>query len=148
MIRSRQHRVENSVKKSLTPMKCVSLSSIWSQIQCKEMSIESTMSLLKSRTVPLWIGNEAVFSNVTFPVTNSATGESVTAHGATLEIAQNAIDSSYHAFSTWKRTNPWQRRELLTRAANLLRERREEVAAILRASTTTMSNSPHVHTRF
>ncbi|KAJ4859459.1 aldehyde dehydrogenase family domain-containing protein [Trichoderma breve] len=93
------------------------------------------MSLLESRTVPLWIGNKAVLSGITFPVTNSATGESLTAHGATPEIVQNAVDSSYQAFNTWKRSSPWQRRELLTRAANLLRERREEAAAILRVET-------------
>lgn len=106
------------------------------------------MSLLESRTVPLWIDNEAVLSDITFPVINSATGESVTAHGATLEIVQNAIDSSYHALKAWKRTSPWKRRELLTRAANLLRERREEVAAILRASTTATANAPHVNAWF
>ncbi|KAH6605523.1 vanillin dehydrogenase [Trichoderma cornu-damae] len=92
------------------------------------------MSLLERRTVPLWIGNEAVLSETTFQVINSATGESVTAHGATPELVQKAIDSSYRAFGTWKRTSPWRRRELLNRAANLLRERRDEVAAILRAS--------------
>lgn len=103
------------------------------------------MSLLERRTVPLWIGNEAVLSDITFPVINSATGESVTAHGATPEIVKNTIDSSYQAFNAWKRTSPWQRRELLTRAANLLRECREEVAAILRASTTTTANAPYVN---
>jgi acyl-CoA reductase-like NAD-dependent aldehyde dehydrogenase len=106
------------------------------------------MSYLESRIVPLWVGNEAVLSDITFPVTNSATGESVTAHGATPEIVQNAVDSSYHAFNTWKRTSPWQRRKLLTKAANLLRERREEVAAILRASTIIITNAPYLHTWF
>ncbi|RFU74288.1 vanillin dehydrogenase [Trichoderma arundinaceum] len=93
------------------------------------------MSLLESRTVPLWIGNEAVLSQTTFRVINSATGEFVTAHGATVDLVQKAIDSSYRAFGTWKRTSPWRRRELLNRAANLLRERRDEVAAILRTET-------------
>lgn len=74
-------------------------------------------------------------SGITFPVTNSATGESLTAYGATPEIVQDAVDSSYQAFNTWKRSSPWQRRELFTRAANLLRERREEAAAILRVET-------------
>lgn len=103
------------------------------------------MSLLENRTVPLWIGNETVLSGITFPVTNSATGESLTAYGATPEIVQDAVDSSYQAFNTWKRSSPWQRRELFTRAANLLRERREEAAAILRASAITIPNAPHVH---
>ncbi|KAM0446974.1 hypothetical protein ACHAO4_008953 [Trichoderma viride] len=68
------------------------------------------MSLLERRTVPLWIGNEAVLSDITFPVINSATGESVTAHGATPEIVKNTIDSSYQAFNAWKRTKKkWQR---------------------------------------
>lgn len=106
------------------------------------------MSLLERRTVPLWIGNEAVLSDITFPVINSATRESVTAHGATPEIVQHAIDSSYRAFKAWKQTSPWKRRELLSRAANLLRERREEVAAILRASTATAASAPYVNTWF
>jgi acyl-CoA reductase-like NAD-dependent aldehyde dehydrogenase len=90
------------------------------------------MSLLETRTVPLWIDNDAVFSKTTFQAINSSTGESVTAYGATPELVQKAIDSSHRAFATWKQTSPWRRRELLTRAANLLQERRDEVAAILR----------------
>lgn len=97
------------------------------------------MSLLESRLVPLWIDNEAILSETTFSATNSATKVSVTAYGATPEIVRKAIDSSYRAFSAWKRTSPWRRRELLTRAANLLQERRDEVAAILRVGTLAMA---------
>lgn len=86
--------------------------------------------------VGLWIDNEVLKSDVTFPVTNSATGEALTAYGATPEIARRAVDSSHRAFGTWRRTSPWQRRELFTRAAQLLRERRDEIARILRVSAT------------
>ncbi len=67
-------------------------------------------------TIPLWIDNEPVESDSTFLVTNSETGQSLTAYGATRELVERAIESSHRAFASWRHTSPWQRRELLSRA--------------------------------
>jgi acyl-CoA reductase-like NAD-dependent aldehyde dehydrogenase len=87
------------------------------------------------RQVPMWIDNEPVQSDIKFTVTNQANGETLEAYGATPEIVKRAVDSSHRAFRSWRRTSPWERRELFSKAAQLLRERKDEAASILRVGT-------------
>lgn len=89
------------------------------------------MSSLIGEPVPLWIDNEAVKTDVIFPVINHGTGSTTHAYGATPTTIQQAIGSSHRAFRLWRKTSPWHRRELFQRAAQLLKERRSEVAQLL-----------------
>ncbi|KAJ5148320.1 aldehyde dehydrogenase domain-containing protein [Penicillium atrosanguineum] len=77
--------------------------------------------------VPLWIDNQVVVSNIYFDVTNAGTGSTTSAHGATRELAERAVDSSYDAFNTWRKTDPWQRRDLFLRAAQILQDKSDAV---------------------
>jgi acyl-CoA reductase-like NAD-dependent aldehyde dehydrogenase len=89
------------------------------------------MSSVAGEPVPLWIDNEAVKSDIIFPVVNHGTGSTTHAYGVTPDIVQQAIESSHRAFQLWKKTTPWHRRDLFQRAAQLLKERRSEVAQLL-----------------
>lgn len=83
--------------------------------------------------VRLWIDNTDVDSSIQFPVTNAGSGHIAhTACGATPEIAIAAVESAQTAFLSWSKTTPWERRRLFKTAAQLLKERREEVGALLR----------------
>lgn len=93
------------------------------------------MSNINLNPVPLFVDNQPVTSNVIFQVVNAATGSATQAYGATPELVSQAIQSSSQAYSTWKESTPWQRRELFHRAAEILQQRREEVAEILRIET-------------
>ena len=84
--------------------------------------------------VPLWIDNEAVISDIIFPVVNHGTGSTSSAYGATAEIVREAINSSHRAFQLWRKTTPWQRRDLFLRAAQLLESQKDEVAKLFKVS--------------
>ena len=87
-------------------------------------------------TIPLWIDNAPVTSGKKFPVTLASSGKVVhEAYGATPEIAKRAVESCQKAFETWSRTTPWHRRELLFKAAALIRERKTEIIKIIQEET-------------
>jgi acyl-CoA reductase-like NAD-dependent aldehyde dehydrogenase len=70
-------------------------------------------------------------SGSAFERTNPFTGEpAVMAAAAGREDARAAVDAAAEAFADWSETPPSQRRELLQKAAALLAERDEEIAAI------------------
>jgi len=78
--------------------------------------------------VPLWINNEPVQSKKTFSVINSASQKEVwTASSASVEIAQEAVDSASKAFQSWAHTHPTERRRIFFKAAELFRSRRDEI---------------------
>lgn len=96
------------------------------------MTLNGTGGLLK---VPLWIENHEHSSDIVFPVVHSETGATVhEAYGATPDIAAQAVDSAQKAFLSWRNTKPWYRRELLLKAADYLRQKRGEVADVLKVS--------------
>src|SRR5919201_2283187 len=74
-----------------------------------------------------WVGAS---SDRTFEKTDPYTGESAgSAAAATAQDAEAAADAAGEAFREWSTTPPGRRRELLQRAAGLLRERAEEIAS-------------------
>jgi len=86
--------------------------------------------------VPLLINNEEVSSDIAFDIINPDTGEAVfKANGATAELAKKAVDAAQAAFPTWSRTKPLERRKLFLKAAQLLRERGDEVTKIQQQET-------------
>ncbi|RSL83984.1 hypothetical protein CEP51_004196 [Fusarium floridanum] len=90
------------------------------------------MSSPSESTVPLWIDNEPVHTNVEFLVTNSATGKLMSASAALPGDVDRIVESSQRAFAQWRGTTTWQRRDLLLKAAKLLEERRSEIERVLK----------------
>jgi acyl-CoA reductase-like NAD-dependent aldehyde dehydrogenase len=80
-----------------------------------------------------WVGAR---SDRTFERTNPYTGEPAgSAAAASREDAHAAADAAAQAFPEWSQTPPSGRRELLNKAAGLLMERAEEIAAIVTEET-------------
>ncbi|MDI6029055.1 NAD-dependent succinate-semialdehyde dehydrogenase [Corticibacterium sp. UT-5YL-CI-8] len=68
----------------------------------------------------------------TSPVVNPATGETlgVFAHAGIADM-DDAVRAAAKGFETWRATSPFERSKLMRRAAQLLRERSEDVARLL-----------------
>jgi acyl-CoA reductase-like NAD-dependent aldehyde dehydrogenase len=82
----------------------------------------------------LLIGGEwtAASSGATFERTDPYTGEPVTiAAAASRDDARRACDAAGEAFAGWAATPPGERRLTLTRAADLLMERAQEIASVM-----------------
>jgi benzaldehyde dehydrogenase (NAD) len=68
----------------------------------------------------------------TFPYTGEAVGR---AAAATRADASAAVEAAHAAFAEWGRTQPAERRALLSKAADLLQERAEEIAQTVTEET-------------
>lgn len=81
-----------------------------------------------SSTIPLLINNQSIRSDPVFEVRNPATS-SVVHHcvGATVDDAESAVNAAKAAFPAWSKTSPYERRDILTRAADIMASRREEL---------------------
>src|SRR5712692_7672861 len=78
-----------------------------------------------------WVGAE---SEERFDVTNPATGEVVgTVPDGSQADVQGAIDAAAGAFEGWKSLPAIERARVLRRSADLVRERRDEIAAVMTA---------------
>ncbi|KAI9844870.1 MAG: hypothetical protein M1838_001993 [Thelocarpon superellum] len=92
--------------------------------------------------VPQWIDNEAVVTReaLHFRVESTATEQVWTASGADEAVARHAVDSAAAAFPAWSQTQPWHRRRLLMKAAEMVRARRELLVATMMAETNASHN--------
>ena len=96
------------------------------------------MSTVELEQQDLLIGGEwkGAGSGSSFEQTDPFTGETVgTAAAAKREDAHAAADAAAAAFPEWSATPPNARRELLQKAAGLLRERAEHIAGIVTQET-------------
>lgn len=76
-----------------------------------------------------WIGAEARDSAA---LLNPATGEEIAAvPHATRSDLDRVLDAAGHAFSKWKRTSAAHRWEVLSRAADLIEQRKNDIARVL-----------------
>jgi acyl-CoA reductase-like NAD-dependent aldehyde dehydrogenase len=88
------------------------------------------MSSNGNSNIPLWINNEAVHTETTFPVTQATTGNVVhNASSASNDDATNACTSSWTAFQSWRNTTHTTRRDLLLRVAAYYEANTEELVA-------------------
>jgi benzaldehyde dehydrogenase (NAD) len=72
----------------------------------------------------------------TFQQTFPFTGETVgSAAAAGRSDAHAAVDAAHEAFATWGRSTPGERRTILTKAADLLSERAEQIAQVVTEET-------------
>jgi succinate-semialdehyde dehydrogenase / glutarate-semialdehyde dehydrogenase len=81
----------------------------------------------------LFIGGEWVSrgSRITQPVINPATGETIgeLPHASKADL-DRALEAAQHSFPVWRGKAPHERGHILRRAADLLRERTEEIARL------------------
>ncbi|KAK6385859.1 hypothetical protein LTS17_001431 [Exophiala oligosperma] len=93
----------------------------------------------KSRSmakIHLWIDNQQHTSDIVFPIVNNESGITVhEAYGANPELAVQAAESANRAFFSWRKTTPWYRRQMLLKAADYLRHKRDQVADLIRLET-------------
>ncbi|KAL1839131.1 hypothetical protein VTJ49DRAFT_1827 [Mycothermus thermophilus] len=86
--------------------------------------------------VPFVIDGQNVLPEKLFNVVNPATGEVVhQAASATEEHVRLVVDSAAKAFESWKTSQPRARRDILLKAAEVLRRRKEELGDYLVAET-------------
>ncbi len=83
------------------------------------------------RTYPLIIGGREVMTEAKLPACNPAVPSELigTFAKAGQEEAEMAIRAATETFETWKWTDPWERAKLSWKAADLMTERRLELAA-------------------
>jgi delta 1-pyrroline-5-carboxylate dehydrogenase len=79
-------------------------------------------------TVPLILNGKEVKTTTTFDVRNPETNKTIwRSSSASEEHAIGAVESAETAFQTWSQTKPLVRRSILLRAAQLFRERKDEL---------------------
>lgn len=87
-------------------------------------------------TIPMLIGGEWVegATGATIPVINPATEEVIAnlAHAAPADL-DRALETAESAWRSWKDTTAAHRAEIIARAAQLIRERQDEIARVLTA---------------
>ncbi|CAG8037635.1 unnamed protein product [Penicillium salamii] len=87
-------------------------------------------------TTPLIINNESIETDIKFEVYAPATGElSSYCSGVSVEDAKCAVDIAQAAFPAWSKTKPYERRDLLLKAADIMSSRKEELIQYQREET-------------
>jgi len=103
----------------------------------KEENVQAMKAVLEKvrsefgRTYPLILGGKEVMTEAKLPAYNPARpSELIGAFAkAGREEAEMAIEAAVKTFETWKWTDPWERAELAWKGADLMTERRLELAA-------------------
>ena len=83
------------------------------------------------REYPLVIGGERIMTDSKLDSYNPANRTQVVGRfqKATKDLANQAVESAYQTFQTWRHTDAKERADLLFRVANLIRERKHELSA-------------------
>lgn len=77
--------------------------------------------------LPLIINNESVITDNVVEVHNPATGELLhRCAGASVDDANRAVAAAKAAFPIWSKTHPYERRAILSKAADIMFSRKEE----------------------
>lgn len=77
--------------------------------------------------LPLIINNESVVNDIKFDVTGPATGDIIyQCAGASADDANRAAAAAKAAFPAWSKTSPYERRDILMKAADIMLSRKEE----------------------
>jgi acyl-CoA reductase-like NAD-dependent aldehyde dehydrogenase len=78
--------------------------------------------------VPLWLDGYQVKTSRTFEVVSPATGEHLwLSSTASKRDVEAAVESSQKAFTSWSKTKPNERRDIILRAADILTRRKDEL---------------------
>ena len=83
------------------------------------------------REYPLVIGGERINTDAKFDSINPANRTEIVGRfqKATKDLANQAVETAYEAFKSWKNTTAEERVELLFRVSRMLRERKHEMSA-------------------
>src|SRR3954466_877092 len=83
------------------------------------------------REYPLVIGGERINTGNKLDSINPANRTQAVGsfHKASKELANQAVESAYKAFQSWKNTDANERAEFLFRVAGILRDRKHEMSA-------------------
>lgn len=100
--------------------------------QAMRVALENVKSEL-GREYPLVIGGERIKTDAKLDSINPANRTQVVGRfqKATKELANQAVESAYEAFQTWKTTTATERADLLFRVAAILRKRKHEFSAVM-----------------
>jgi 1-pyrroline-5-carboxylate dehydrogenase len=98
------------------------------------LAMRAALDKVKSelgREYPLVIGGERINTDAKLDSINPANRTEVVGRfqKATKELANQAVESAYEAFQSWKNTTPAERADYLFRIAAILRERKHEFSA-------------------
>lgn len=98
--------------------------------QAMRAALEKVKSEL-GREYPLVIGGERITTDYKLESINPANRKQVVGkfQKATRELANQAVESAYEAFQTWKNTPASERAELMFRLAGIIRDRKHEFSA-------------------
>lgn len=78
--------------------------------------------------IPLIINNESIVTNTKFEVRAPATGEVISlCASASVDDANRAVAAAKAAFPAWRNTTPYDRRDILLKAADIMLSRKEEL---------------------
>lgn len=78
--------------------------------------------------LPLIINNESVVKDTQFDVTNPATSEVLhRSTGASVDDANRAVAAAKAAFPAWSSMKPYDRRDIMMKAADIMAARKEEL---------------------
>lgn len=80
-------------------------------------------------TIPLWINGQEVYTNASEPITSPSTCEILHYYSsASVEDCIRAVEAAEAAFKTWSKTTVHQRRDILLKASDLIRQNPELAA--------------------
>ncbi|OQU98703.1 hypothetical protein CLAIMM_04447 [Cladophialophora immunda] len=89
-----------------------------------------------SSTVPLWLDGHQVQTSRTFEVVSPVTGDTLWhSSAASTTDVEAAVESGQKAFTTWSKTKPNERRDIILRAIAVLERRRDEIYHYSRSET-------------
>src|SRR5437899_12043948 len=102
----------------------------------KRKRMEDALKKVKSefgREYPMWLGSQKVTTNEKRTSTNPSHPMEVIGvfQNATAEMARNAVESAHKYFDTWKKVPAEDRAKCLFRAAQIVRERKFELNALV-----------------
>ena len=84
----------------------------------------------QTSVIPLIIDNKSIVTDTQFEVRNPATGQIVDyCASATVDDAISAVTAAKAAFPAWSKTTPYDRRDVLAKAADIMQSRKEELIA-------------------
>lgn len=89
-----------------------------------------------SYTLPLTINGKDVTTETTFDVNSPSSQKDIwKCSSASQKDVTSAVESAHTAFSSWKRTNPAQRRDIFLKAADNMESRMEELTGYMAEET-------------
>lgn len=89
-----------------------------------------------SYTVPLLINGEEITTKTTFPITSPASHTTIwSSSSASVSSTESAVAAARAAFPAWSKAKPSAKRAIFMKAADIIDQRTEELAAYMQMET-------------